>query len=147
MQSSQKELFYLQHLQNFYFWKHNNYCICLFLNHFIKNQSFVWGIIIIISIYFLLNGNLFHLYIVNETINGTEYLSINNPNHAELFNFILMPWMQIGIYSRVIFYNINVNWWGYSQAGVYSIFLWTPYFFILFFVSLPLLDNKLRTME
>ncbi len=100
------------------------------LNHFTKNRFLLNGLIVLIIIYSMFFGNVIDSRIQAIQINGYYYLTIIDYNFRTLFNAIVMPWNQVGMIGKKVFNNseyLQINWFDYSQMGIYSNLIWTPY--------------------
>ena len=113
-----------------------------FINRIFKDSTIVFGIIIIVSFWYLLyNGFIsgYKFYILDS---GTGWINKARPSNMTMISFILMPWSQIGIMSKS-FYRIvydtggNVNWFDYSNLGFWTMLSWTPYVSLLGLILLP----------
>ncbi len=118
------------------------------LNYFIKNRFLLNGILIIIIIYSMFFGNVVTSRVEVMKINATYYLvMINEKFYRNLFNTIVMPWNQVGMIAKKVFYNddyYQVSWMNYSQMGIYSNLIWTPYAsLVLMFFATKFIPNEI----
>ncbi len=122
-----------------------------FLNHFIKNKTLMLGINLVIIIYALLFGNTTGQ--AQRAIDGK--LIADGYRWRETLNFVLIPWTQVGVFADAGWYagNVNnnntsylffqnVNYWDYSNLGIYSNLIWTPYFTIIILAIMPLILKR-----
>ncbi len=118
------------------------------LNNFIKSRILILGLNLLIIIYTLIFGGITNF----EQHAADGYLTTEGYNWRTTLNFFIIPWSQVGVFGKVawfagfttntisshLFYT-NVNYWDYSQMGIYSNLIWSPYFTIITLAITPLI--------
>ncbi len=122
------------------------------INHFIKNRTLILGINLLIIIYILLFG-----YIIGHPqLAADGKLTTDGYTWRQPLNFIIVPWTQVGVFADAgwfggdvnnvktshLFFE-NINYWDYSEMGIYSNLIWTPYLSIIILAIVPItIKNK-----
>ncbi len=123
-----------------------------FLNHLVKNKNVFWGIIVLVSIYLLLFGNLFVDYTQIHETNGKAYISMVSDKYKRkiLVHSIIFPWTSFGMIGKNLFsytgtsslnyFNLNhINdFFGTTYSSYYKTIEWTSIGFLAGLNLIPL---------
>ncbi len=142
-----------------------------FLLHFIKNISFIYGIIFLLFIWIFLFGNLivspstykelpFSSFEENNYYFSWVYNKTNNTLPISetklMINSIFMPWISFGIIGRwlpadtlelqSIYHWMNINfsslYFGYQPNWWINHFQFTPFIILLFYILIPIFFKR-----
>jgi len=132
-----------------------------FLNYYLKQKNFIYGIIILAISYLFLKGPTFGPNLDGDIIGNQVYIVWGyNLNKRELIlRAIFMPWSPISIWGSTLFRNYYgvlpstsayIHWFDFSKLqtfvdGPKVMYFTIPYFFIFIYATLPRLTNFLSS--
>ncbi len=128
-----------------------------FLNHFIKMSSFVYGVMMILAMFSLTSFLANPLILWMRQIDGTYVfvLSSKTPKIGRLLlSLIISPWMitqpfimKIIMESNGIATFQNVNYFDYSNLGVYANLSWIPWFIMISLMLLAQFSDQIISLS
>lgn len=100
-----------------------------FLNHLIKNKNALWGIIICVSIYLLIFGNLFISFTQIQEVEGKAYISMVSDQYKNkiLVHSIIFPWTSFGMIGKNLFAYTGTSSLDYFNLNHINDFMGTTY--------------------
>ena len=122
-----------------------------FMNHYIKNSSIIFGIIIFLIVYNILFGTTTMSGIIRvKTFDDGSFLTkVKELTIFRKIGLVITPWMQVGYFADAVLYSDSgitlplLSWWNYSYMDSYRFLLWTPFLFMVVFTFTPLLTRRL----
>ena len=131
--------------------------IAYFINNYIKNKNYVYGVIIAIIIYAIIFGSSFVYYGWYRIINNEYYFvwSSDGLKSRILINTLVMPWSIYGILGKALISvnnpSLHFNGFNMSQMNnlgnltfgkAYSLLIWVPVMYLSFFTMVTIFHNK-----
>ena len=148
-------------LMYFYYGIVSSFFIIIFgylINHFVKNKTIIYGIIIIVFLYLFALGNFFYFPLRVRKYNDVNYFTfIHNKGNLRIsFNSIIFPWTSFGLFGKILFHNLYkgklvVKWFDLSKINYfydthYSLLIknlvWTPCLIRFFYFVIIKITSK-----